>query len=370
MPLPLTLSDAAATALMDFCTACQFLPRDLVIYVTSACNLRCRHCYLGSSLLDAAREYPESFLIAVLRQFSPLDRLTVLGGEPLLFRGLMSLLVECQLHAIAERRITTNLLVWPESVMDLLRSTGFRLVVSLDGGTRETHERYRGAGTYDPLLANLRRARSQSDDIEVTTTMSRLNLLEFPMIVGLLADFGILRLNLHSLSLQGNALTMADSLLTACEWARFRSALVSCVAEDRSSSLLVRVPWLVASDEELRTLEETGQYHPHADHSFYSSGKRLVLYPDGHVFVSSENFGSDHHLGVLGGDTFVPNEASVSELELYRREGKTPSDYRPVHRRDRQFPHLLSVSFKKTLRVDYATIAELSVEAWRTKLAI
>jgi sulfatase maturation enzyme AslB (radical SAM superfamily) len=363
MPI-IAISEHAATSLRQFCDQMHLKVRDLVLYVTSACNLRCSHCYVGNELLDSANRYRASFLAAILDEFSPLDRLTVLGGEPLLYADLNSLLNSCSLRPIGERRLTTNLSIWREDAIQRIADSGFRLVVSLDGARRDTHELYRGKGTYDVLIANLRKARSIAKDMEITTTISRLNAPEFPELVILIASLGIDRLNLHSMSIQGNALGMQSSAMAAGEWVRFRDAIVTYSCSASSHVIIVRVPWLLATDSELRELTERGEYHSHAQGSFYSTGHRLVLYPNGRVFISSENFGSEYYLGTLYEGEFIPNQMRTSELELDLNEGKSPSDYRHVHHTNAQFNNLLSVSYKRTVAADPTNYVRMRPGEW------
>ena len=61
---------------------------ELVLYINSNCNLRCKHCYLGDPLLNQSLFFPTDDVCAFISEFSHLDRVTILGGEPLLHRGI------------------------------------------------------------------------------------------------------------------------------------------------------------------------------------------------------------------------------------------------------------------------------------------
>lgn len=57
--------------------------RNVYVYITEACQLRCRHCYMGDRLHRALR-MPYDEVLDVLRYWRRLggSKLTILGGEP------------------------------------------------------------------------------------------------------------------------------------------------------------------------------------------------------------------------------------------------------------------------------------------------
>src|SRR6266550_2400879 len=59
--------------------------RNVYLYITERCQLRCEHCYLGERL-DRARKMPLDEIIRTLTTWRQLggSKLTVLGGEPTL----------------------------------------------------------------------------------------------------------------------------------------------------------------------------------------------------------------------------------------------------------------------------------------------
>lgn len=134
---------------------------NLYLHVTFACNLRCSHCYAEAGpprtgtmavaeVVRAAREAAE-------RGFR---HVVITGGEPLVHPQRDDLL-----EALASIRagikptltvLRTSLAVpLTGELATRLASATDELVVSIDGN-RETHDRRRGAGTYDLTEANLR----------------------------------------------------------------------------------------------------------------------------------------------------------------------------------------------------------------------
>jgi radical SAM protein with 4Fe4S-binding SPASM domain len=89
-------------------------------------------------------------------------RLGLTGGEPTLRRDLFDIIDLATDHGL-HPCVTTNGLLLTE---DMARQFGKRelvwLNVSLDGATRQSNDRVRGAGTFDKVLANLRLLREHA----------------------------------------------------------------------------------------------------------------------------------------------------------------------------------------------------------------
>lgn len=329
---------------------------DIVVYTNSHCNLRCRHCYLGNELLGYRNELEARSVGAALAKFGPLERLTLLGGEILLYSQAVDLLKAIQSLDVRERRLTTNLTVWRAAVISAALAAGIRLCVSLDGSTSQSHDLIRGEGTFAKTTKNLARLADLDADVEITHTVMRSNYRSFPLMLELCRELGIRRLNLHLISLQGNALENSELELAPTEWRE----LVSYI-EDRASSrskvgLMVRYPLRFANHEEFLRLIAEGQYHHHAQGSFYSSrgGQRVVIYADGRIYISSEAFGTESFVGDIQKGLFRYNPAPLNELVIFsgaQLNGLTIADMNPSIRGDSNFPIPLSVSFKRVVEV-------------------
>lgn len=63
--------------------------RNVYLYVTERCQLRCQHCYMGERL-DRALKMPFDEVAATLRTWRLMggSKLTILGGEPTLHPDL------------------------------------------------------------------------------------------------------------------------------------------------------------------------------------------------------------------------------------------------------------------------------------------
>ncbi len=328
-------------------------PTDLVLYINSACNLRCRHCYVGDNLLSSATRYSADSLIAFLTSFSFLDRVTVLGGEPFLHPQFDRILDALSQGPVREKRITTNLMFLREKHIEVLNRSGVRVSASLDGHTAAIHETIRGSSTFARTLYNIIRLRDAECDLEVTHTVTALSLSHLASFLEFCKEIGLRRVNLHRISPRGNAIENDDLAVGPSEWVEAIREIETLAVPKKQGSLQVRYEPCFATEKEYEEMVAAGMYHHHAAGSFYSDGggHRIVLYPDGKLYISSEAFGTEAHIGVIGQGTFIYNPDQTNELELYSTHGTDfiLTKINPRVTGDANYPVPLSVSFRRQL---------------------
>lgn len=131
-------------------------------YLSFRCNLACAHCSVHSSpWVDTSEDLDTDECMRVIEQMAELNvRSALLTGGEFLIRPDALLI----LGALADKGIgvglETNGIHFPPGFLELAKSMQskglFGTTVSLDGGTRETHERLRGPRSFDRTIANLR----------------------------------------------------------------------------------------------------------------------------------------------------------------------------------------------------------------------
>lgn len=148
--------------------------RYLELQLTSKCNLRCRHCYLGDG------EPGELSLVqvrSVLKEFEEMQGLRVLltGGEPLLhsrFEAINEMLPDLFVRKV----LFTNGVLLRKDVLSRLKV--HEIQVSIDG-MRAGHDALRGAGSWDVSMDAVRRALDAGFDVSVATMVHPGNLGDF-----------------------------------------------------------------------------------------------------------------------------------------------------------------------------------------------
>jgi radical SAM protein with 4Fe4S-binding SPASM domain len=148
--------------------------RYLELQLTSRCNLRCRHCYLGDG---TPRELSPVQVRSVLKEFEEMQGLRVLltGGEPLLhsrFDEINEMLPDLFLRKV----LFTNGVLLKKDVLNRLKV--HEIQVSIDG-MENAHDALRGAGTWDVALDAVRRALDAGFEVSVSTMVHAGNLGDF-----------------------------------------------------------------------------------------------------------------------------------------------------------------------------------------------
>ncbi len=192
-PPPAVAGDDLPVAPLFGSTA--FPPR-LWIYTNFHCNLACSYCAVASSPAARPRSLGLDRVRAVVDEAvgEGFTELYLTGGEPFALPEIGAILV------YAAARLPTVCLT-----NAMLFDTGRRarvleglcglenliLQTSLDGARPETHDRWRGAGSWARALAGLERARALGLRVRVAMTETPENAGEAPALAALLAARGI-----------------------------------------------------------------------------------------------------------------------------------------------------------------------------------
>lgn len=173
---------------------CNFDDRPFIVIweVTRACALACRHCRAEATLRKHPLELNTQESIALIDQVARCQpTLFVLtGGDPVRRADLPQLIAHAAGRGL---RIGLSPSATPELVatdFHRLRDLGVaRMSLSLDGATRETHDRFRGVpGTWDLTMRAIEKAAEAGIPVQINTTFTRQNLGEFDAFVARLAE--------------------------------------------------------------------------------------------------------------------------------------------------------------------------------------
>ena len=321
---------------------------DIVLYINSKCNLRCKHCYVGNDLLNKNNKYEYNSIIKFLSDFQYLSRLTILGGEPLLYKEITPLLNFVQDKDFKEIRITTNLTDLSLLNINKIYSNRIRFCVSLDGHNKEEHEYVRGKNTFHKTISHLERLIQNEIDVEITHTINSRNINYFEDFIKLCIKIGVKNINLHRVSLQGNALLNRKLKVTPTEWVDFRNYINTIsYKEVENECISIRYPILFVTEKEFQKINKKNLYHDHYKGSFYGNKNRLVIYSDGNLFISSEAFGTESYIGSIQDGEFIFNDSALNEIKIMESGGDI-SKINQWQSGDENYPIVLSVSYKET----------------------
>lgn len=174
-------------------------------HLTDRCNLSCAHCLFASSPAKS-RTLPRELLDTATAQALELGcRLFYFtGGEPFLypdfFPWLTSLLArnhEC--HGV----ILTNGMLLEKHLATLQALDRLHLQVSMDG-LEAAHDRLRGQGSHERLLANLSALRRAGKSFTLSIAVSRANVGDLPALMTLASGIGASGVHLLYHFIRGN----------------------------------------------------------------------------------------------------------------------------------------------------------------------
>jgi radical SAM protein with 4Fe4S-binding SPASM domain len=162
----------------------QSLNPGVVIWeMTRACALACRHCRAeaGPHYDPEELTYPEA--VEFLQQVSRANPgvLIMTGGDPMMRVDLLYLIrraTELGLRVALSPSATPRLL--RADFFELKAAGVARMSLSIDGATRESHDRFRGVpGTWDRTMEAFEKARVAGIPVQINTTLNAATVAEW-----------------------------------------------------------------------------------------------------------------------------------------------------------------------------------------------
>jgi MoaA/NifB/PqqE/SkfB family radical SAM enzyme len=171
-------------------------PRRIVIELTNICNLHCSYCLRDDEALyqTRARFFPIELLQRILRdarEAAGVSHVSFTGGEPTLHPQFGAILETVRGEGMRASFVTNGWhfdRLWP--VLDAHRATVSVVSFSVDGATRETHDRWRGEGSFDRVIRAFTRCRMGRIPFAVKAVIRRDTIPLFQDIVLLAARMG------------------------------------------------------------------------------------------------------------------------------------------------------------------------------------
>ncbi len=133
-------------------------PQRLSLELANICNLHCSYCFRAEDNLYSAHAefFPLDLLRRVIneaREVASVTNINFTGGEPTLHPRFAETLETVAAAGLTASFVTNGWRferIWPALVAN--RSSISHVAFSLDGVTRETHDRWRGPGSFDRLV--------------------------------------------------------------------------------------------------------------------------------------------------------------------------------------------------------------------------
>jgi radical SAM protein with 4Fe4S-binding SPASM domain len=166
-------------------------PLELHWELTTKCQLRCLHCYNNSGHDGVAASLAQiSGVVEELRPYK-LRGITVSGGEPLLHPALFDAL-NLMRPLATELVFATNGALVTEDTAQRLATVVDTVNISIDAGTSETFDRFRGVrGAFTKTLVGLQHLRRTTVMVVAQTVVSQHNINELDRLAELLIQEGV-----------------------------------------------------------------------------------------------------------------------------------------------------------------------------------
>lgn len=150
----------------------------LNIYITNACNLKCKHCFMlsGNKLEN---ELTLGDWMKVLTSFKENggEFVTFSGGEPLMFKNFPQIISHA--HDLGlKSTVLSNGLLWSDKLIHELAPFIDEIQFSLDGVDEETNSMVRGSGHFEKVVDTIVKFANAGVKTSVATTFTYDNLNE------------------------------------------------------------------------------------------------------------------------------------------------------------------------------------------------
>ncbi len=177
-------------------------PTSIIFYVTSRCNLRCKHCFYWKELNQTPKEMTLDEIKKAASSLKHPAIFSLTGGEPTLRQDIVEISKAfCDYNRTPLINIATNASnprIVKERVSNILEKCPslpkLSVQISLDG-LRETHDKIRGmSGSFDSVFKTIEFLKTIEDKrlyVSTNTVLSKFNKDELTELITHLNRFGI-----------------------------------------------------------------------------------------------------------------------------------------------------------------------------------
>lgn len=294
------------------------IKKSLLWDITRRCNLNCIHCY-NSGSIDSVQELEvESNYKTIINRAIEvgINHIHLLGGEPLLSRGLWDLLQYAKMCNVLISINTNGTLLTEDLINQLIAMQVYQLTISLDGTNSITNDEIRGVGSFERVIENIKRTTScieQSSSsmiVQVATVITRKNLLTIHRLPKLLKEIGVKYLDVLKLYKCGNATNNEAALYVTNE--EYLNSIVKIMIESYRNQIYTQFD---CKPKVLETINQRLGFqidNSNLEYASCSAGKRFIfmdhkgnIYPCGpyaHEFSNTKlatSFFDDNYMEAL-----------------------------------------------------------------------
>lgn len=180
--------------------------------ITSACNLKCKHCY-SSAGAPLSNELTTEEAKKVIRGLAKAGVVALAwsGGEPMVRRDIYELSKYAYEHGMYVAMATNGTLI-NEVTASMLWNSGVRfLQISLDYVNPEEHDEFRGVkGAWERTIEGIKVAIKKGFFVNVAMTLVKSNVKDVPKMIDLCEKLGVRWLMIYNFIPAGRGVHIAD----------------------------------------------------------------------------------------------------------------------------------------------------------------
>lgn len=216
--------------------------KTIAVYLTGACNLRCKHCSVGLDQYNVRESLSDDEILIVLDRASERDveYVTFLGGEPTYGNHDLERICKHAEKINLKLSFNTNLTNFEKIKRILSFRSVKNIVVSLDGASADTHDKMRGKGMFARTLNNLNKLVEERNSnrtdltVDITFALSQINKCDSIGIVQKAIEIDVDCLNINIVQPIGRAKKFSDTIQGSDE------SYLKAIAEIISYFILVK----------------------------------------------------------------------------------------------------------------------------------
>jgi AdoMet-dependent heme synthase len=198
-------------------------PRVVAWEVTRSCNLACAHCRASARHGPYEGELSTDECLTLVAQIAAAGKpiLILTGGEPLLRADIFTIAEAARDAGLRAVMAPNGTLITAANAARMKAAGIARISVSIDFPDAVAHDRFRGCpGAFDSALQGIRVAQDAGIEIQVNSTITRLNVAQLPRLLALAEELGAVSFHPFLLVPTGRGRELAEQELDPDDYER------------------------------------------------------------------------------------------------------------------------------------------------------
>lgn len=304
--------------------------KQVFLYLIDSCNLNCVQCLYKLDIAFQVQKKEIAFddavkLISDFRELGAV-KLTLMGGEPTLYKHLPELIKKAKELGYEHVRIDTNG-QFDSRLLDMQELKMLdEITFSIDGPVAEINDPIRGKGSFDKCVNNIKRAKELGYNIDITSCISKgmikrdeNNELYLHRMIKFAEELGISRMNFHNLFKTGvpRDYFTGNIDISVKEWFEVKDEIEKKV-ENNEYSIPVRIPSsFTTKDNFLRNPEYYG-------YCTCKTKSALLVHPNGMLRICPLLIGTPYGIGKYYDNKIEWDNSPTNELCGIEMNNNTP----------------------------------------------